>query len=168
MKTCIFTCMVDFISLRMLPLLLLAGMVACKSNSSAVSESDQAEEPKVLTVVLEFVKGPDITKDTISIYNTVISPGVIKQRKTEEDSTGIYLVQFKNKRGDIYKKIFLDDPLRQGVEYAAEGDTLQTAKIEKSVAAVPLRVNYKPEISLLELYLNTYEGLESIAEFNLD
>jgi hypothetical protein len=110
----------------------------------------QAEESDAAGIVFLRLH---IDKDSISLIESIVVPGALKQPRAGSSYRDIYY-EIESKTGSIIASGTVDDPLFRSVEYEDPDNpgTLKTKLIELSEADFVLRLNYKDDIEFVSFY----------------
>ncbi|NNE26163.1 MAG: hypothetical protein HKN09_04920 [Saprospiraceae bacterium] len=129
-------------------------MYSCKTTDPVGIQliSPDPIKDQILTVVIEFEKTTNPEVDSLSIFNSIIAPGHVKEDPMQWDEDMDYICVFQGKDETILSEQSFQDPLRKPVEYVNDNGELAVELIEFDKQALPFRINYTEEVTKLIIY----------------
>jgi len=133
-------------------------LISCKTPTLIVADKQVSDNinleddtPKILTLILNFKLNESSKNDDIELGMSIISNGILKKDESDVNKEDLYQFVFFNNNNIEIKRISVDDPLRRKVEYVGDDGQLAMKDMVLEKEAVPLRINYSQELSILKI-----------------
>ena len=149
--------------------------ISCKTTQSTAPtlKSEQTENGTfVVTYLINIEKKKDDignTYYTCNLENQIKKSGFLKPSRgfSHVDDHEQLLFVFEDKNGQMIEEVKMPNPLVKHYEVSSEDGHLEKTTVHLDKEVLGVRVNYRPEIAIIQVYMIEEDKKEEISSIEL-